>query len=328
MRIGDLKHAELSRRLKRDGLCFGMGPFNVSLRSDPRGFEPLLTRLHGLYPLYDDLPFKDFHVRLRRCRGLRRWARPQVQFLVDGEAPFAPFPEDTALPFLEWGLNWCVATRSHQYLMLHAGVVEKGGRAVVLPAWPGSGKSTLCAALMHRGWRLLSDEFGLVRPADAALVPLPRLISLKNASIGVIRDYAPEAVLGPEFPKTRKGTVAHLRPTEQSVARAGELARPGLIVFPRFQAGASLSLQPLPRERAFLKLSGNAFNYELIGLRGFEAVSRLIETCPSYLFRYGDLDEAVAALDALMADTFPGEESGVSSLDGVDHVRAAVGAGA
>jgi predicted ATPase len=29
---------------------------------------------------------------------------------------------------------------------------------VILPAPPGSGKSTLCAALVTRGWRLLSDE--------------------------------------------------------------------------------------------------------------------------------------------------------------------------
>ena len=35
-------------------------------------------------------------------------------------------------------------------------------RAVILPAPPGSGKSTLCAALVNRGWRLLSDELTLV----------------------------------------------------------------------------------------------------------------------------------------------------------------------
>ena len=63
---------------------------------------------------------------------------------------------------LEWGLNWCVAGHAHQYLMLHAAALERNGRAVILPGDPGAGKSTLTAALMLSGWRLLSDEITLV----------------------------------------------------------------------------------------------------------------------------------------------------------------------
>jgi predicted ATPase len=33
-------------------------------------------------------------------------------------------------------------------------VVERDGHALILPAMPGSGKSTLTAALVQRGWRL------------------------------------------------------------------------------------------------------------------------------------------------------------------------------
>ncbi len=51
-----------------------------------------------------------------------------------------------------------------------------------------------------------------------------------------------------------------------------------------------------------LKLAGNSFNYERSGLRGFEAAARLMDTTRSWLFEYGDLDQAVARLDALAAD--------------------------
>ena len=300
MKVADLSHKELARRMYRDEFFIRFGPFTIALRGDLPRLASQLAGLYGPYPLDTRRSFADFHIQLRR-HPLRRWWRPQVQFCMDGQQPFRPFPLDTALPFLEWGLNWCIATRAHQYLMLHAGVVERRGRALILPAWPGSGKSTLCAALIHRGWRLLSDEFALVR-ADGLLEPMPRLIALKNQSIPVIRRFAPQAVLGPEFPKTRKGTVVHLRPPTASVELAGRPIPPGWIVFPQFKAGAELSLRPLSREYAFLKLCENSFNYERTGLRGFELASRLIEHCQCRVLHYGDLEQVVEALETLIQD--------------------------
>ena len=82
---------------------------------------------------------------------------------------------------LEAGLNWCIGNLAHQYLVIHSATLERGGRALLMPAPPGSGKSTLCAALITRGWRLLSDEFALVDPATGLLVPVPRPVALKGA---------------------------------------------------------------------------------------------------------------------------------------------------
>jgi HprK-related kinase A len=146
----------------------------------------------------------------------------------------------------------------------------------------------------------LSDEFGLVRPRDGQIVPFPRLVPLKNESIAVFRDFAPEAVMGPEYPKTCKGTVCHLRPPAASIERDQETATPRWIVFPRFKKGAALSLRPIQRTEAFVTLSGHSFNYDLIGLRGFETLANLIDACDCYTFEYGgDLEQAVAQLNAL-----------------------------
>jgi len=172
----------------------------------------LLQKLYGSHQVGDSIELFDVTVNLRRVGGFRSRVRPQLELLVDGAVDFEPFPLDTPMPLLEWGMNYALASRLCCYLLLHAGAVERKGRAVLLPAMPGSGKSTLTAALSLRGFRLLSDEFGVVRLDDGQLLPIPRPIALKNESIDVIARFAPTAGIGPRYPKTHKGTVAHLAP--------------------------------------------------------------------------------------------------------------------
>ena len=305
MKFADLSISEISYQLRRIGVVFNSGPFIIRVQSNLPDLAVPLHQLYCHYSLTENNPFSDIHVRLTKRAGIRGYWKSEAQLWLNDYTPFTSFARNTGFPFLEWGINWCVATRAHQYLMLHAGVVEKNGKAILLPAWPGSGKSTLCAALSQCGWRLLSDEFALVQPADLGIVPFPRPISLKNESIAVIRASFPEAILGPEFPNTRKGTVAHLRPSASSVARAGEITQPGWIVFPKFQAGAAPCLTPLSKTDGFITLSHHSFNYDKIGLRGFQAVSGLIESCNCYAFHYGALEQAVAQLDTLITDTAP-----------------------
>jgi HprK-related kinase A len=256
---------------------------------------------YGEYPTEEDECFADFHVRVGRPRNVRRWVRPQAQFFVDGNVPFAPLPVDQAFPMLEWGLNWCVSAHCHQYLIFHAAVVEKSGRALILPAPPGSGKSTLCAGLVNRGWRLLSDELTLIDIASCSVVALPRPVSLKNGSIDVIRAFAPDAAIGPAVHDTTKGTVAHMRAPVDSVRRAEETARPGWIVLPRYEAGAAARLTSLSRARGLMQMADNAFNYSAHGRCGFEFLVRFVDQCGCHEFVYGDLDEAAVVFDDLAA---------------------------
>lgn len=89
-------------------------------------------------------------------------------------------PVGHAFPQLEWAMNWCISTQANFYLLLHSAVIERNGFAAIMPAPPGSGKSTLCAALINRGWRLLSDELALISLHDQNIYPLARPVGLKN----------------------------------------------------------------------------------------------------------------------------------------------------
>lgn len=301
MTVGELAGPILARDLCESGVRLQTGPFVFHLQTPIPSLVEDVQFLYGDFPVEGEDGVADFHVRIAPPFGLRRWVRPQAIFSLDGDVPFEPFPLDLALPMLEWSLNWCVATHAFQYVMVHAAVVERGGRAIVLPGEPGAGKSTLCAAMIHRGWRLLSDEFALLR-AGGRLVPWPRPVSLKGASIDVIRAFAPEVSISRPVPDTVKGTIAHMRPPTASARRAGETAAPAVVVFPRYRAGAATTLTPLPRSGAFFKLADQSHNYAVLGTQGFETLAGIIDTCEAFDFTYSDLEEAVRLLASLVPE--------------------------
>ena len=266
----------------------------------------LLARFYAETEVFTAPQIVNFNIALYRPLGPRRRRRAQMLFRIEDTAPFEPYPLSHAYPLFEWGLNWSIATRSNHYLMLHAGAVEHGGRALILPAVPGSGKSTLSTALAFRGWRLLSDEFGLIERPSGRVMPLPRAIPLKNRSIDVIRDYLPEAELGPRFEKTRKGTVCHVRPPDDCIRRQQETAEPAWIVFPRYISGHATDLTPIPKGLAFVRLAHNSFNYRVLGATGFEHLKVLIKRCDCYSLIYSDFDSALGALGDMAANECTG----------------------
>ncbi len=54
---------------------------------------------------------------------------------------------------------------AHGWLALEAVVVERDGRALALTGTPGSGKSTIAAHLLARGWKLVTDDIAFVDEA-------------------------------------------------------------------------------------------------------------------------------------------------------------------
>lgn len=294
MTLGDLTPSQIRDRLAGPGLCIRTGPVVNRVRSAIPALADAVALHYGGHPLEASDGFADFSVRVHRPGGPRRWWRPQVMFEIDELHPFAPLPGDQAFPMLEWGLNWCISNRCHQYLTLHGAVCERDGRALILPAPPGSGKSTLCAGLVHRGWRLLSDELTVLTRPGSAVVPVPRPVSLKNASIEVIGRFAPEARFSPAVHDTLKGSVAHFRPPASAVERAAETAEPAWVVWPRWEAGSPSRLEPIGRAECMLHLVENAFNYNVHGRAGFEQLADLVERCDAYRFVYSDLEDACA----------------------------------
>ncbi len=299
-RVRDIGETEFTRQLAGDGIGIRIGPFNAHIRMPVAGTGAILYRYYSAFPIVGDDEIYSFRVRVDPVRTFPRLHRRMVRFSVDGQVPHEDLPIEQAVAVLEWGINLVIALRSHAYLMLHTAVIERNGKVLLMPAAPGFGKTTLCAALAYRGWRLLSDEFGLVRPDGLDFVPIPRPMALKNESIGVIKRYLSEAFVGPSIPGTRKGTVAHVAPPMDSVESQNIKAPAAWVIFPRWVEGVSLELDELPRADGFMKLAMNAFNYELLGEAGFRTIRGIVDRADCYKLVYSDLDEAVDTLTELV----------------------------
>jgi hypothetical protein len=291
--ISSLSKGQLQHNIKH-GQSFRIGSFNVRLVSSIVGVVNHLQNLYAAYELLDGDEFIDFHVQLKSPSALRRYVRPQVNFFFDGVAPFKPLPYEQAAAMFEWGLNWCIASYSNQYLIIHAAVVERNGQAFIFPGTPGSGKSTLCAALVCSGWRLLSDEMTLLSISDGQIYPVPRPISLKNQSIDVIKKFSPKVVFGQVVNDTAKGTVGHLRPPEPSVQSGTKSAQPAKLIFPKYKQASETELISISKGNAMLRAAGDCFNYNVLGAQGFDSLGDLIDQCDCYEFNYSCLDEAIA----------------------------------
>lgn len=300
MKLLDLNQGEIARLLRKDGIRIRIGPFAVSLRSHLTRVAEQIAFFYSDYPKIDDDSFIDFHIQINNPAGLRRWVRPQAIFSFDGLMPFKPLPEDQAFAMFEWGLNWCIATNSHQFLIVHAAVVAKNDRSIIFPGEPGAGKSTLCAALVSRGWRLLSDEMVLIDPGDLRITPVPRPIGLKNESIGIMQKFDSGTIIGPPVTDTAKGTVAHMRPPTDSVDLSDRTASPEQIIFPNFSAGSETKLNEIEKAHSLTRIAEQSFNYHIQGAGGFRTLERLVSRCPAFDLKYSQLDSAIAEIDALI----------------------------
>lgn len=299
MTLSELAEADLRARLCGAGLPLSCGPFNFRILSPVKAIADGLRLLYADYRVPADSEFVDFTVSIERSGGLRRFWRPQVKFSYDGNYPFVPMQLDHAFPLMEWAMNWCISSQADHYLMLHAAVLERNGGAVIMPAPPGSGKSTLCAGLVSRGWRLLSDELALLSLSDGLLTSLARPISLKNESLDVIRAFYPGVVLNQVTHHTSKGSVSHMKVPSSHLARIGERASARWIIFPKYVPEAKAHLSSHSKAQSLLALGANSFNYGVLGLAGFEQLSTLVSNCDCYEFQYSQLEEAVAVFDAL-----------------------------
>ena len=127
-----------------------------------------------------------------------------VAIEIEGEGGYAirangieignALPSERIAPELERFLVTVAVNRTPHLITLHAGVVSRGGRGLILAGSSGSGKTTLAVALSQDGWQFGSDELALlmrdgrIRPAPLGACIKPDSFALVTKSFPSFRD--------------------------------------------------------------------------------------------------------------------------------------------
>lgn len=229
--------------------------------------------------------------------------------------------QDDMLVPVAYASIWMTALRRHRlFLNIHAGVVSSPAGCVLLPASPGSGKSTLTAALLHAGLGYFSDEVALLSD-DLAIAPFPQAICLKESGIAAVTAFRPEAAHLPLHRRSDGKRVAYLPPPRARLAGPEERGTVRALVFPRYVAGAALRFQPIARSVALARLLGQCTVLERT--LDVASVDRLVSWIGGLECRdlvYGDTEEGVAAVTGLLAELC----CGVRTAGAVPKLRSSV----
>lgn len=272
-------------------------PFNFRIKTTGTSLH---TQLQRLYP--EDVlgnnnnQIIDFEIDFQR-----NWLSFSQSYAFKlGRHHFRQTAKAQMLSVFEWGLNWAVSSYQNRYLCIHAAVLEKNGVSLILPAPPGSGKSTLCALLMLSGWRLLSDEHCLVDPQTGMLHPFVRPVALKNRSIQIIHQRYGHEFIKQQIPDTVKGTIGYLAPTVESWQNRHQSCKPSYVIFPQYNATCSeTEFSGIAQSQLFMQLAVNCFNYTVLAETGFLTLQNLVKNTEGIRLEYANTDEALALIAEL-----------------------------
>jgi hypothetical protein len=102
-------------------------------------------------------------------------------FITRGERkPLVAADRDELLLVFEHDLLIQLQLLRPDLYFIHSAVLELGGRAILLVAASGNGKSITAWALLHHGFRYVSDELAPVDPRTLKVHPYPRALYLKE----------------------------------------------------------------------------------------------------------------------------------------------------
>ncbi|MBZ5611027.1 MAG: PqqD family peptide modification chaperone [Acidobacteriia bacterium] len=181
---------------------------------------------------------------------------PAGHVLVDGIAPFSFCRDlDRLAPRFKTWLLQTVVRRHSYFLELHAGVVSNGEKCVLLPAAPGSGKTTLTAALAAAGFQYFSDEIALLEEPDLEVRPVPISLSVKSGATDILAPLFPQRRRLARHTREDFESVTYLNPPAASLRYEANRTYPaGWIVFPQYSPGVTTELRPIGKAEALARL--------------------------------------------------------------------------
>jgi hypothetical protein len=176
----------MTNRSNNYQLSYRILDLDVSLESDSGEFLELFDRDYGWFrvPEVDGGKRLNISARLRDPEDcfVRTTGSVNRQSSIINRQSLRGHPSPVS-----YALQWAVRTifaEIEDFVVLHAGVVEKNGGAVILAGPPGSGKTTLVLKLLENGFTFFSDDFCPVHRVTRHIHPFPRSVWVVDSRAG------------------------------------------------------------------------------------------------------------------------------------------------
>jgi hypothetical protein len=207
---------------------------------------------------------------------------------------FTQYDLGDVLAHAVWMLHAEVSARTRDFVLLHAGAVARDGAALVLPAKPEAGKSTLVLALLRRGFTYLSDELAAIDPVTERVYPFEKRIGLDSAALELFADLG-------ERLEDRRGlsTTArkrHVRPEDVGASVSGPVS-PRSIVFVGGDRSGPPVLTPISKAESVRRMAEHSTNLYRYADRGVILLARVAEQAQTFELTGGTTIERAELLD-------------------------------
>ncbi len=210
------------------------------------------------------------------------------QIVLEGHAPATARNDYELLYFFEKSITIEIQKLRKDLLFLHASALEYDGRACLLVAPSGNGKSTTTWALLHSGFQYMSDELAPIDPGSMQVHLYPHALNLKAAP--------PEPFALPADARHTAYTI-HV-PTDHFPNDIRKEPAPlAAIFFLRYDPRArEPSLVPVSTAEAGARIYSNALNLLAHSRYGLDAAVRIAAAGACYELISGDLLKTCALI--------------------------------
>lgn len=230
---------------------------------------------------------------------------PRLDYLIEGgstpsllcagqHSRCIPWADPDELLFLlEKDITVELQKRRPDLYFLHAAALEWHGKAYLLAADSGSGKSTTAWALLHHGFRYLSDELSAIDLKSMRVHPYPHALCLKQRP--------------PDYPLPAEtidlGRTLHV-PVSALPAEVTTDARPlgGVFLLKYRPELDQPELRRISPAEAGARLYLTALNALSHANRGLDAAVRIAETVPCFAIESAGLPATCALIRSALGD--------------------------
>lgn len=262
----------------------------------------LLSIIKFLYPYASDNSACSVDVEIT----VNRNKTGCYEILQDGKLLCANLSENLCVLSLCNEVVRAIAQFSHRHIAFHAGALSRNGRAIILPAKTGKGKTSLAAWMISKGYNYLTDELVLFDPVNKEFEAFYRPLNIKTQGLDAL-EHLLDYFRFDSCIETDSVTLTSVIDADHQAEFQNAL-KAGLLIFPDYFPESQLQIEPLTPAQTGLALMACNINARNLDSHGFNHIAEIARHVPSMRLTYSRFEQLeellVKLIDLIMASSF------------------------